>query len=90
MELRCASFGCWFSTRFPIVCALASCDRPHKFRIALPPPLSVPELDNICVDAGEIHNGRPGPRLEMRLDDPDGYVLMVAQIEKHQVSGDAK
>jgi hypothetical protein len=42
------------------------------------------------VDAGEIHNGRPGPRLEMRLEDPDGYVLMVAQIEKHQVSGDAK
>ena len=33
------------------------------------------------VDAGEIDDGRPGPREEMKLVDPDGYVLMVAQIE---------
>jgi ketosteroid isomerase-like protein/catechol 2,3-dioxygenase-like lactoylglutathione lyase family enzyme len=33
------------------------------------------------VDAGEITDGRPGPNAEMRLEDPDGYVLMVAQIE---------
>jgi hypothetical protein len=30
---------------------------------------------------GEIEDGRPGPRQEMRVIDPDGYVLMVAQIE---------
>jgi ketosteroid isomerase-like protein/catechol 2,3-dioxygenase-like lactoylglutathione lyase family enzyme len=33
------------------------------------------------LDAGEITDGRPGPNAEMRLEDPDGYVLMVAQIE---------
>lgn len=33
------------------------------------------------IDAGEIVDGRPGPNAEMRLEDPDGYVLMVAQIE---------
>jgi ketosteroid isomerase-like protein len=33
------------------------------------------------IDAGEIVDGRPGPSAEMRLQDPDGYVLMVAQIE---------
>ena len=33
------------------------------------------------VEVGEIEDGRPGPREEMRLVDPDGYVLMVAQIE---------
>jgi catechol 2,3-dioxygenase-like lactoylglutathione lyase family enzyme len=33
------------------------------------------------VRAGEIEDGSPGPREEMRLVDPDGYVLMVAQIE---------
>jgi ketosteroid isomerase-like protein/catechol 2,3-dioxygenase-like lactoylglutathione lyase family enzyme len=33
------------------------------------------------VDAGEIVDGRPGPRAEMRVEDPDGYVLMIAQIE---------
>ena len=33
------------------------------------------------IDAGEITDGRPGPNTEMRLEDPDGYVLMVAQIE---------
>ena len=24
---------------------------------------------------------RPGPKQEMRVEDPDGYVLMIAQIE---------
>jgi hypothetical protein len=33
------------------------------------------------ISAGEIVDGTPGPRQEMRLTDPDGYVLMVAQIE---------
>jgi predicted enzyme related to lactoylglutathione lyase len=33
------------------------------------------------IDAGEIEDGSPGPREEMRLTDSDGYVLMVAQIE---------
>ena len=33
------------------------------------------------VAVGEIEDGRPGPREEMKLVDPDGYVLMVAQIE---------
>lgn len=33
------------------------------------------------IDAGEITDGRPGPNQEMRLEDPDGYVLMIAQIE---------
>jgi ketosteroid isomerase-like protein/catechol 2,3-dioxygenase-like lactoylglutathione lyase family enzyme len=33
------------------------------------------------IDAGEITDGRPGPSAEMRLEDPDGYLLMVAQIE---------
>jgi hypothetical protein len=33
------------------------------------------------IDVGEIVDGTPGPREEMRLVDPDGYVLMVAQIE---------
>lgn len=29
----------------------------------------------------EIADGSPGPSQEMRVTDPDGYVLMVAQIE---------
>jgi catechol 2,3-dioxygenase-like lactoylglutathione lyase family enzyme/ketosteroid isomerase-like protein len=29
--------------------------------------------------AGEIEDGSPGPREEMRVTDPDGYVLMIAQ-----------
>jgi hypothetical protein len=33
------------------------------------------------IDAGEIVDGTPGPREQMRLTDPDGYVLMVAQTE---------
>ncbi len=31
--------------------------------------------------AGEILDGTPGPRHEMRVIDPDGYCLMIAQIE---------
>lgn len=34
------------------------------------------------VAAGEIVDGTPGPRNEMRVEDPDGYVLMIAQIER--------
>jgi len=30
---------------------------------------------------GEIYCGAPGPREEMRVSDPDGYVLMIAQID---------
>jgi hypothetical protein len=33
------------------------------------------------IEAGQIEDGSPGPRQEMRVADPDGYVLMVAQIE---------
>jgi catechol 2,3-dioxygenase-like lactoylglutathione lyase family enzyme len=33
------------------------------------------------IDVGEISDGTPGPQEEMRLTDPDGYVLMVAQVE---------
>lgn len=33
------------------------------------------------IPAGAIEDGSPGPREEMRLTDPDGYVLMVAQID---------
>jgi hypothetical protein len=31
--------------------------------------------------AGPIRHGTPGPKQEMRLRDPDGYCLMIAQIE---------
>ncbi|HVA87921.1 MAG TPA: VOC family protein [Candidatus Saccharimonadales bacterium] len=34
------------------------------------------------VKAGEIEDGSPGPREEMRVTDPDGYVLMIAQIDQ--------
>ncbi|HEY2371338.1 MAG TPA: VOC family protein [Gaiellaceae bacterium] len=34
------------------------------------------------IDVGEIVDGTPGPKEEMRLTDPDGYVLMVAQLER--------
>ena len=34
------------------------------------------------VRTGEIVDGTPGPRQEMRLEDPDGYVLMIAQVEE--------
>jgi ketosteroid isomerase-like protein/catechol 2,3-dioxygenase-like lactoylglutathione lyase family enzyme len=40
------------------------------------------------VDAVEIVDGTPGPSAEMRLEDPDGYVLMVAQIEPGAVIGE--
>jgi hypothetical protein len=33
------------------------------------------------VTAGEIVDGSPGPKREMRVTDPDGYCLMVAQID---------
>jgi catechol 2,3-dioxygenase-like lactoylglutathione lyase family enzyme len=36
------------------------------------------------IEAGEIVDGAPGPRQELRLVDPDGYVLMVAQIDEEQ------
>lgn len=31
------------------------------------------------IEAGEIEDGSPGPREEMRVTDPDGYALMIAQ-----------
>jgi catechol 2,3-dioxygenase-like lactoylglutathione lyase family enzyme len=34
------------------------------------------------IQAGEIVHGAPGPNAEMRLEDPDGYVLIVAQISE--------
>lgn len=34
------------------------------------------------VQVGGICDGSPGPKQEMRLRDPDGYVLMVAQLDK--------
>jgi catechol 2,3-dioxygenase-like lactoylglutathione lyase family enzyme len=33
------------------------------------------------IAAGEIEDGSPGPREEMRVVDPDGYVLMIAQVD---------
>ena len=39
------------------------------------------QLQTAGITAGEIEDGTPGPREQMRLTDPDGYVLMVAQIE---------
>lgn len=33
------------------------------------------------IAAGEIEDGSPGPREEMRVTDPDGYVLMIAQTD---------
>jgi catechol 2,3-dioxygenase-like lactoylglutathione lyase family enzyme len=33
------------------------------------------------IQVGEIVDGTPGPPQEMRLTDPDGYVLVVAQLE---------
>jgi hypothetical protein len=33
------------------------------------------------IDVGEIADGTPGPRQEMKLTDPDRYGLMVAQVE---------
>jgi hypothetical protein len=34
----------------------------------------------VGIEAGPIEDGTPGPREEMRVTDPDGYVLMIAQI----------
>ncbi|HEX3510484.1 MAG TPA: nuclear transport factor 2 family protein [Solirubrobacteraceae bacterium] len=34
------------------------------------------------IAAGEVEDGSPGPSEEMRVVDPDGYVLMVAAIEE--------
>jgi uncharacterized glyoxalase superfamily protein PhnB len=39
------------------------------------------------LEAGEIVDGTPGPREEMRVTDPDGYVLMIAQIESPAAAG---
>jgi catechol 2,3-dioxygenase-like lactoylglutathione lyase family enzyme len=39
------------------------------------------QLVAVGIDAGPIEDGAPGPREEMRVVDPDGYVLMVAQID---------
>ena len=36
------------------------------------------------VDVGEIEDGTPGPRQQMRLIDPDGYELMIAQIDDEE------
>jgi catechol 2,3-dioxygenase-like lactoylglutathione lyase family enzyme len=33
------------------------------------------------IDAGPIEDGSPGPREQMRVTDPDGYLLMIAQID---------
>jgi hypothetical protein len=30
---------------------------------------------------GQIVDGSPGPREELRIDDPDGYRLMIAQLD---------
>jgi len=43
------------------------------------------QLLHAGIDAGEIVDGTPGPRQELRLADPDGYVLMVAEIEPNEV-----
>jgi predicted enzyme related to lactoylglutathione lyase len=37
------------------------------------------------VAAGEITTGGPGPDRQMALDDPDGYRLLVAEIERERV-----
>jgi catechol 2,3-dioxygenase-like lactoylglutathione lyase family enzyme len=37
------------------------------------------------IDAGEITTGGPGPDRQMRVEDPDGYTLMVAEIEGERV-----
>jgi hypothetical protein len=37
------------------------------------------------VATGDITTGGPGPDRQMALDDPDGYRLMVAEIEGERV-----
>jgi uncharacterized glyoxalase superfamily protein PhnB len=36
------------------------------------------------IDAGEIVDGTPGPREQLQVTDPDGYVLMIAQTEPQE------
>jgi catechol 2,3-dioxygenase-like lactoylglutathione lyase family enzyme len=33
------------------------------------------------IEAGPIEDGSPGPAEQLRVTDPDGYVLMIAQID---------
>jgi ketosteroid isomerase-like protein len=51
--------------------------------------LYAPDLDRLRdhlvangITVGEIVDGSPGPKREMRVTDPDGYCLMVAPIER--------
>jgi len=37
------------------------------------------------VDAGEVTTGGPGPDRQLEVTDPDGYVLMLAEIEGERV-----
>lgn len=39
------------------------------------------QLVSAGIEAGPIEDGSPGPREEMRVEDPDGYILMIAQID---------
>jgi catechol 2,3-dioxygenase-like lactoylglutathione lyase family enzyme len=42
------------------------------------------------IAAGEIEDGTPGPKREMRVDDPDRYCVMIAEIDAERVRfGDA-
>ena len=36
------------------------------------------------IEVSEIVDGSPSPRQEMKLTDPDGYILKVAQSEPHE------
>jgi len=38
------------------------------------------------VAAGEIVDGTPGPKEEMRVADPDGYALVIAQVEEDRLA----
>ena len=38
------------------------------------------------IAVGEIEDGTPGPREQMQLADPDGYVLKIAQIEPSEAA----
>lgn len=39
------------------------------------------QVVNAGIDAGPIEDGTPGPRHQMQVTDPDGYVLMIAQTD---------
>jgi hypothetical protein len=39
-------------------------------------------LESEGLPVGEIRDGTPGPRQELAMSDPDGYCLMVAQIDE--------